>query len=119
MRQTFEYEVDTGGCGAQGEALTVEEPDAPAPALKLCFGPGCDQDCPFDKLKLCNTCRVASYCGIECQTKHWPEHYRNCNEALSEGVKAALTPVSNPLSQLKGLCTFTQRSPSMEQVRDV
>ena len=26
----------------------------------------------------CQGCRSVSYCGIECQHKHWPKHRKNC-----------------------------------------
>ena len=37
------------------------------------------------KLYKCSGCEAISYCGIECQTTHWPTHKRYCKaqQALS------------------------------------
>ena len=32
----------------------------------------------LERTLLCPTCRSVSYCGIECQRDHWPEHRKCC-----------------------------------------
>jgi hypothetical protein len=38
---------------------------------------GCDE-LQETKMRLCNRCRHARYCSVECQRKHWPVHKREC-----------------------------------------
>ncbi|GFH61732.1 hypothetical protein CTEN210_18208 [Chaetoceros tenuissimus] len=33
-----------------------------------------------EDLRECSRCRIALYCSIECQHKHWPEHKRICKQ---------------------------------------
>lgn len=33
-----------------------------------------------ENLRECSRCRIALYCSIECQHKHWPEHKRICKQ---------------------------------------
>ena len=45
----------TAGCGASGGAAT--------------------------KLRLCSRCKMARYCSVECQRRHWPTHKLACRPA--------------------------------------
>ncbi|RDW75245.1 hypothetical protein BP6252_06387 [Coleophoma cylindrospora] len=50
------------------------------------------------KLLRCGKCKVASYCGKECQTAHWKEHKRVCKTPAQ--VEADLRRSSGPYVML-------------------
>ena len=32
------------------------------------------------KLRRCARCRTVSYCSVDCQRQHWPEHKQRCKQ---------------------------------------
>ena len=64
----------TGRSSAQNHSLATAE-DPILPKVKTCaFCGSCSA-----KLKFCTKCGKASYCGRECQKRHWSDHKKNCS----------------------------------------
>ena len=55
------------------------------PKVGMCNG--CQKKMERKNLMICNNCRVAQYCCIECQKQHWPEHKRMCEGAFGQGKR--------------------------------
>jgi hypothetical protein len=36
--------------------------------------------CKAKSTTRCSRCKNVYYCGVECQTKHWKEHKKNCTK---------------------------------------
>ncbi|TFK66403.1 hypothetical protein BDN72DRAFT_800035 [Pluteus cervinus] len=67
------------------------EEEAPRTGKK-CDWPNCLTPPSDDiKLKNCARCKIARYCGAECQKKHWPTHKKTC-KALSESAVLTFVP---------------------------
>ena len=50
-----------------------------------CYRP---HDPPEHKLRPCQRCHRVSYCGRDCQVKHWKKrHKQNCTKSSIEDVK--------------------------------
>ena len=39
---------------------------------------------PPGKLKVCEGCRNARYCGRQCQKAHWKQHKKECRRLMTE-----------------------------------
>ncbi len=48
----------------------------------ICFLPSCDNT-NFNQLKLCNGCRVISYCSKHCQKLDWKRHRSWCKDVTN------------------------------------
>ena len=51
--------------------------------ITCCAGCGVKEDDDI-KLKDCTACRIAKYCGVKCQKKHWPKHKEECKKRAAE-----------------------------------
>lgn len=49
---------------------------------QLCYYTACNKK----GTKLCSRCKIARYCSIECQTKHYPDHRDDCLYCFSTGA---------------------------------
>jgi len=47
---------------------------------------GCGQT---KKLKVCSKCRVAKFCGVECERRMWPVHKAGCRRFAAEAAASA------------------------------
>ena len=60
--------------------------------------------------KKCTRCGAVLYCGINCQTKHWPEHKMTCKasgKAQPDGKESVSKPIYRGLSLE---CTFCEKA---------
>ena len=58
-------------------------------AGEKCGGPGCDKVHGSKRVRLrqCRGCKQVLYCGIDCQSKAWPDHKAAC-QARQDEIKA-------------------------------
>ena len=57
----------------------------------------------LEKFKVCSLCKMAHYCGPECQQKDWPQHKKICSEfskTLNESLEASRRDSLDALSNL-------------------
>ncbi|KAL7548059.1 hypothetical protein ACHAWF_011345 [Thalassiosira exigua] len=48
------------------------------PKTGLCFT--CSEKKDLRELMVCNGCKVADYCSVECQESDWPQHQKHCKK---------------------------------------
>jgi hypothetical protein len=68
------------------EALEAARPEATAITSKVCGHCGKSRAkvvAEHKKMKVCSRCRSVFYCGVDCQTAHWPTHKNTCGARLS------------------------------------
>jgi len=53
------------------------------PKVGMCYG--CKKKKERKDLMICNSCRIAQYCCIDCQEQDWSKHKRMCRDALIFG----------------------------------
>ncbi|KAL5209790.1 hypothetical protein ABZP36_005413 [Zizania latifolia] len=80
-----------------GEVIIRQEPYVSTPN-KFSVGANCDNCFSSRNLRKCSVCRVACYCGRDCQVEEWKLHQLECRAmaaltvALTEEEKKKLTP---------------------------
>jgi hypothetical protein len=60
------------------ERLVLKEDTSIVTTPRCCV---CGHDSTKSKIKFCHTCRLTTYCSLECQSADWPEHKMTCKMA--------------------------------------
>ena len=67
-----------------GRVFNAPQPSEPV-ACFSCALPSCMA--LHAKLKKCGSCQVVSYCSVECQRAHWPDHKEFCKKTHAQMKK--------------------------------
>ena len=64
-----------------GRVFVPPQPKEPIKCF-ACALPSCMT--PHAKLKKCSGCQVVSYCSVDCQRTHWPDHKTFCKKTATQ-----------------------------------
>lgn len=79
------------------QARRAAQRDAGVAPIRAVSCAWCGTEADKSLMKRCQQCRVAWYCGRQCQRAAWPMHKASCVDAVAgEAVEAALVRVDTP-----------------------
>ncbi len=77
---------------------------------------GCKKSFSPDALKSCSSCHQATYCGRECQKKHWPLHKQRCKFTTNPLLLADYADehfFQRHEAEIMGLCKHMEINPQV------
>jgi hypothetical protein len=85
--------------------LTVGDPRTAQAHIRHCGG--CGEPETSTELSVCASCRLVSYCSVQCQKIHWKDNHRHVCSRLSEAVEAQ---AKNIVHDLKNRDSYSFRT---------